>query len=141
RDEPVHARVLLEDTDDADEIEEAPRREAAVVEVRPRPAKLSKREMAARQGDLLPRAKKDFDLPSLDVLTPPSTRVEKVVSKDALEANARMLESVLDDFGIKGQIVKVRPGPVVTLYELEPAPGTKTARVVSLADDIARSMS
>ena len=52
-----------------------------------------------------------------------------------------MLESVLDDFGIKGQIVKVRPGPVVTLYELEPAPGTKTSRVVSLADDIARSMS
>jgi S-DNA-T family DNA segregation ATPase FtsK/SpoIIIE len=63
------------------------------------------------------------------------------VSKEALEQNARLLETVLDDFGIKGQIVKVRPGPVVTLYELEPAPGTKTSRVVSLADDIARSMS
>ena len=68
-------------------------------------------------------------------------RSEKIVSKEALENNARMLESVLEDFGIKGQIIKVRPGPVVTLYELEPAPGTKTSRVVSLADDIARSMS
>ena len=52
-----------------------------------------------------------------------------------------MLEGVLDDFGVKGQIIKVRPGPVVTLYELEPAPGIKSSRVISLADDIARSMS
>ena len=52
-----------------------------------------------------------------------------------------MLEGVLDDFGVKGQILKVRPGPVVTLYELEPAPGIKSSRVISLADDIARSMS
>ncbi len=58
-----------------------------------------------------------------------------------LEANARMLESVLQDFGVNGEIVQVRPGPVVTLYELEPAPGTKTSRVIGLADDIARSMS
>ncbi|MCA0199215.1 MAG: DNA translocase FtsK 4TM domain-containing protein [Proteobacteria bacterium] len=137
---PAQARAILDE--DEDEAEETPRtREASVVETRPKPAKPSKREMAARQGDLLPKSKKDFDLPSLDILTPPSTRVQNVVSKEALEANARMLESVLDDFGIKGQIVKVRPGPVVTLYELEPAPGTKTSRVVSLADDIARSMS
>jgi S-DNA-T family DNA segregation ATPase FtsK/SpoIIIE len=58
-----------------------------------------------------------------------------------LEQNARMLEGVLDDFGVKGQIINVRPGPVVTLYELEPAPGIKSSRVISLADDIARSMS
>ena len=63
------------------------------------------------------------------------------VDESALAQNARLLESVLDDFGVKGQIVKVRPGPVVTLYELEPAPGTKTSRVIGLADDIARSMS
>ncbi len=140
---PVRARAILDEEDEEeDAADEAPRvRETAVVETRSKPAKPSKREMAARQGDLLPRSKKDFDLPSLDVLTAPSTRVQNVVSKEALEANARMLESVLDDFGIKGQIVKVRPGPVVTLYELEPAPGTKTSRVVSLADDIARSMS
>ncbi len=138
---PAQARAILEENEDED-IEEAPRaRETAVVETRAKPAKQSKREMAARQGSLLPEKSKDFELPHLDILTPPSTRVERVVSKDALEANARMLESVLDDFGIKGQITKVRPGPVVTLYELEPAPGTKTSRVVSLADDIARSMS
>ncbi len=63
------------------------------------------------------------------------------LSKDALEANARMLETVLADFGIKGTIGKVRPGPVVTLYELEPAAGVRSSRVVGLADDIARSMS
>ena len=63
------------------------------------------------------------------------------VSKDALEQNARLLEGVLDDFGVRGEIINVRPGPVVTLYELEPAPGTKSSRVISLSEDIARSMS
>ena len=62
-------------------------------------------------------------------------------SKDALEQNARLLEGVLEDFGVKGEIIHVRPGPVVTLYELEPAPGIKSSRVIGLADDIARSMS
>ncbi len=62
-------------------------------------------------------------------------------SEEALQQNARMLESVLQDFGVKGEITQVRPGPVVTLYELQPAPGTKTSRVVALSDDIARSMS
>ncbi|MBX7198367.1 MAG: DNA translocase FtsK 4TM domain-containing protein [Rhodospirillaceae bacterium] len=106
-------------------------------------AKPSKRDMETRQGSLLPNAKKGFDLPPLDILTaaPLVERAGKGVSRESLESNARMLESVLEDFGIKGQIVKVRPGPVVTLYELEPAPGTKTSRVVSLSDDIARSMS
>ncbi len=58
-----------------------------------------------------------------------------------MQQNARLLEGVLDDFGVKGEIINVRPGPVVTLYELEPAPGIKSARVIGLADDIARSMS
>src|SRR5690606_25639239 len=71
---------------------------------------------------------------------PPDQRKEKI-NEEALEQNARLLESVLNDFGVQGQIAKVRPGPVVTLYELEPAPGTKSSRVISLADDIARSMS
>ncbi|MEE8445253.1 MAG: DNA translocase FtsK 4TM domain-containing protein, partial [Alphaproteobacteria bacterium] len=84
----------------------------------------------------------DFTLPPLSLLAKP-TRSDRGsrVSESALEQNARLLESVLDDFGIQGEIVKVRPGPVVTLYELEPAPGTKSARVIGLADDIARSMS
>ena len=120
---------------------ELPKKES-VVTPRAKAAKPSKREMEARQGNLLPVAKRGFELPHLETLTaPPPDRIAKVVSREALESNARMLESVLDDFGIKGQITKVRPGPVVTLYELEPAPGTKTSRVVSLADDIARSMS
>jgi len=63
------------------------------------------------------------------------------LSDEALEENARMLENVLDDYGVKGEIVSVRPGPVVTMYELEPAPGLKASRVIGLADDIARSMS
>ncbi|MFK7903044.1 MAG: DNA translocase FtsK, partial [Nitratireductor sp.] len=66
---------------------------------------------------------------------------DATLSNEALEANARLLESVLDDFGVKGEIIQVHPGPVVTLYELEPAPGIKSSRVVGLADDIARSMS
>src|SRR5262249_54034914 len=63
------------------------------------------------------------------------------LSDEALEENARMLEAVLADFGVKGRIVAVRPGPVVTLYEFEPAAGVKSSRVISLADDVARSMS
>jgi S-DNA-T family DNA segregation ATPase FtsK/SpoIIIE len=84
----------------------------------------------------------EFELPGLEVLTAPpeAKRVEKI-NEDALEQNARMLESTLAEFGVVGEIVKVRPGPVVTLYELEPAPGTKSSRVIGLADDIARSMS
>lgn len=114
-----------------------------VVVQRAKPAKPSKKELAARQGSLLPAASgKGFSLPPLDILALPIVESRaKGPSTEALESNARMLETVLDDFGVKGQIVKVRPGPVVTLYELEPAPGTKTSRVVALADDIARSMS
>ena len=83
-----------------------------------------------------------FLLPPLQLLAPPPPP-EKVgrISPEALEQNARMLESVLDDFGVQGEIKDVRPGPVVTLYELEPARGVKSARVIGLADDIARSMS
>ncbi len=88
------------------------------------------------------RPKHKFELPSLDLLAEPK-KVGKLpeLSKDFLEENARRLESVLEDFGVRGQIINVRPGPVVTLYELEPAPGIKSSRVISLADDIARSMS
>ncbi len=75
------------------------------------------------------------------MLTEPKKSAGARVSQDALEQNARLLEGVLDDFGVKGEIVNVRPGPVVALYELEPAPGIKSSRVIGLADDIARSMS
>ena len=83
-----------------------------------------------------------FEMPSLHFLSEPkSIGKDPSLSKDALEQNARMLEGVLEDFGVKGEIIHVRPGPVVTLYELEPAPGIKSSRVIGLADDIARSMS
>jgi len=80
-------------------------------------------------------------LPSLELLAkPPAVRTE-IIDEEALEKNARLLETVLEDFGVRGQIVQIRPGPVVTLYELEPAPGIKASRIIGLADDIARSMS
>lgn len=82
----------------------------------------------------------DFELPPLNILTSPIANQRRHLSDEALEENARMLESVLDDYGVKGEIVSVRPGPVVTMYELEPAPGLKASRVIGLADDIARSM-
>jgi S-DNA-T family DNA segregation ATPase FtsK/SpoIIIE len=82
-----------------------------------------------------------FELPPLSLLSNPDSIQRHHLSDDALEENARMLEHVLDDYGVKGEIVAVRPGPVVTMYELEPAPGLKASRVIGLADDIARSMS
>ncbi len=111
--------------------------------VAPRPASRenAKRTLERKQAslDLGPGGK--LALPPLDLLRLPGDHRSAPVDENALAQNARLLESVLDDFGVKGQIVKVRPGPVVTLYELEPAPGTKTSRVIGLADDIARSMS
>ncbi|MCF6444806.1 DNA translocase FtsK [Nereida sp. MMG025] len=83
----------------------------------------------------------DYELPPLNLLRAPDTVERHHLSDEALEENARMLESVLDDYGVKGEIVSVRPGPVVTMYELEPAPGLKASRVIGLSDDIARSMS
>lgn len=99
-----------------------------------KPAQLSGK---ARQGDLFD----SFELPALDLLTdgPPSSAQK--IDKLALERNARLLETVLDDFNVKGEITAVRTGPVVTMYELEPAPGIKASRVIGLADDIARNMS
>ncbi|AHD02464.1 DNA translocase FtsK [Leisingera methylohalidivorans] len=83
----------------------------------------------------------DFELPPLSLLTNPNGIERHHLSDEALEENARMLEAVLDDYGVKGEITSVRPGPVVTMYELEPAPGLKASRVIGLSDDIARSMS
>ncbi len=109
----------------------------------PKP-KTSKRGEAAKQRKLdLPNPNGAYEFPPLDLLeeADEAARAAGRAKDDSLEANARMLESVLQDFGVHGEIVQVRPGPVVTLYELEPAPGTKTSRVIGLAGDIARSMS
>ena len=82
-----------------------------------------------------------YVLPSLELLAAPKAIGRATLSADALQANATALEGVLADFGVRGEIINARPGPVVTLYELEPAPGIKSSRVIGLADDIARSMS
>jgi S-DNA-T family DNA segregation ATPase FtsK/SpoIIIE len=102
----------------------------------PKPGKRIQREA---QPSLLDRDQ--FELPPLTYLGEPKKLPASAISTDALEQNATLLEGVLEDFGVRGEITQVRPGPVVTLYELEPAPGTKSSRVISLADDIARSMS
>jgi DNA segregation ATPase FtsK/SpoIIIE, S-DNA-T family len=83
----------------------------------------------------------EYVFPPVDLLQEPSVQETAVITQEALEQSAGLLESVLEDFGVRGEIIDVRPGPVVTLYEFEPAPGVKSSRVIGLADDIARSMS
>jgi S-DNA-T family DNA segregation ATPase FtsK/SpoIIIE len=124
-----------------------PRPIAAPVEDAPRPVIA---EPARAKSDT-PRQPRDrqtkldlrdtYVLPSIDLLKPPPPSLGGPIDRAALERNARLLESVLDDFHVKGRIVEVRPGPVVTMYELEPASGIKASRVIALADDIARNMS
>ena len=108
---------------------------------RAKKAKAGRKARAASQGKLALEPGDEYQFPPLDLLEMGERVRSAAVSEQALEQNARLLESVLEDFGVHGEIVKVRPGPVVTLYELEPAPGTKTSRVIGLSDDIARSMS
>jgi S-DNA-T family DNA segregation ATPase FtsK/SpoIIIE len=88
-----------------------------------------------------PRRAGGYALPALELLTAPAKIGRATLSTEALQENATALEGVLGDFGVRGEIINARPGPVVTLYELEPAPGIKSSRVIGLADDIARSMS
>ncbi|HEY8125755.1 MAG TPA: DNA translocase FtsK 4TM domain-containing protein [Methylocystis sp.] len=89
-----------------------------------------------------PRSNTRYETPPLTLLAEPKKQASGAKPpQEALEQNARVLEGVLEDFSVKGDIINVRPGPVVTLYELEPAPGIKSSRVIGLADDIARSMS
>ncbi|HKR20092.1 MAG TPA: DNA translocase FtsK 4TM domain-containing protein [Stellaceae bacterium] len=121
---------------DDDEPAETPPRRSAAVDLPPRERKIKR----LRQTSLALEGA-DQVVPSLELLAEvPPTRTA-AVNEEALQQNARLLESVLEDFGVRGQIVKVRPGPVVALYELEPAAGIKASRVIGLADDIARSMS
>jgi S-DNA-T family DNA segregation ATPase FtsK/SpoIIIE len=83
----------------------------------------------------------EYEFPPIDLLQQPQVQQTTTMTPEALEQSAGLLESVLEDFGIKGEIIDVRPGPVVTLYEFGPAPGVKSSRVIGLSDDIARSMS
>ncbi len=124
-----HARVVAPPMA-PDDVEEEYEEEAAPAPRRRAPAKVATR-----------RSGSGFALPSLNLLTAQKVSERTTLSKDVIDANAVALESVLSDFGVRGEIINARPGPVVTLYELEPAPGIKSSRVIGLADDIARSMS
>ena len=109
----------------------------------PRRKATQRQSAAARRNaepDLLPAD--DYALPPLTLLqAPPASKTHPELSPAALQATSEALQSTLGDFGIRGDIVRISPGPVVTSYELEPAPGTKSSRVIGLADDIARSLS
>jgi S-DNA-T family DNA segregation ATPase FtsK/SpoIIIE len=103
------------------------------------PAPRPRKRKPARAG--AKRSRSGFELPSLSLLTAPKSGDRATLSVETIQENATALESVLADFGVRGEIINAHPGPVVTLYELEPAPGIKSSRVISLSDDIARSMS
>lgn len=120
----------------------APVAEAPKVEA---PAKTAP-SIALYQPQPLPRTEAvvmhgDYEFPPRNLLQEPPSLDGNVITQEMLERSAGLLESVLEDFGVRGEIIHVRPGPVVTLYEFEPAPGVKSSRVIGLADDIARSMS
>lgn len=133
-------RAKADTPEDAPETMRAKPRKPIPVEKKRAP-KQGVRAAKEAQDSLPLEAEAPFVLPPLRLLSEPRGRAPQKVSMDSLESNARLLETVLQDFGVKGEIGRVRPGPVVTLYELEPAAGIRSSRVVGLADDIARSMS
>jgi len=141
QDEPLYQ----EEQDIAHEIETvAPRYKAPVAE---ETEDLVQPDAVAKTSFFAPRTRvhkggrtSNAALPPVDLLQQPPVR-NAAVDEEALLAQAARLAEVLKEFGVQGRIIEVRPGPVVTLFELEPAPGVKSARVISLADDIARSMS
>ena len=136
-------QVLLRATppDTATDIPFVPTPRKVVQHSKPKPAPSRQAREEAQPKLQFEDKYADYEHPPLSLLTSPEVVERHHLSDEALEENARMLESVLDDYGVKGEIVSVRPGPVVTMYELEPAPGLKASRVIGLADDIARSMS
>ncbi len=141
REEPVLRRAMrAADGDARDDEDFAPAFNSSVKVAPTRRSATSGRDHREAQGSLGFAKTNGFKLPRLDLLAKPLQR-NGAVDELALRQNAVLLQGVLTDFGVKGEIVQVRPGPVVTLYEFEPAPGVKSSRVINLADDIARSMS
>ncbi|MBV8825078.1 MAG: DNA translocase FtsK 4TM domain-containing protein, partial [Hyphomicrobiales bacterium] len=135
---PCHAAApALAPEEEAAEDDSEFEEEEEETEETERPARKRTRA-AAKPGR---RGRDGFELPSLSLLAAPKSSDRHTLSVEAIQENATALEGVLGDFGVRGEIINARPGPVVTLYELEPAPGIKSSRVIGLADDIARSMS
>ncbi|MFC7332570.1 DNA translocase FtsK [Rhodocista pekingensis] len=139
------APPVTAETGEPDVEAEEPRRPRLAPVVTPRPAPvISLRRPEKPRHPSLPLEEPDageYELPPVEILQLPPAGQSAALDEEGLQRNATLLEGVLEDFGVRGEIVKVSPGPVVTLYELEPAPGTKSSRVIGLADDIARSMS
>ncbi|MEO1918868.1 MAG: DNA translocase FtsK, partial [Paracoccaceae bacterium] len=146
---PILVGVQRDDGDLPDDYDAVDRGSMILKKPEPRvqhaaPKKKTKSVQARKeeQPSLALEPKEDgYETPPISFLANPTEIVRHTLSDEALNENARMLENVLEDYGVKGDIIKVRPGPVVTLYELEPAAGLKASRVIGLADDIARSMS
>jgi S-DNA-T family DNA segregation ATPase FtsK/SpoIIIE len=142
---PRRSREIEADEDDR--IATPPRSRPAVAVADPaRPIPPAAKSNARKGRGVLPGQASlalgdNYQLPALDLLSPPPDKPKGNIDRAGLERNARLLESVLEDFHVRGDIVEVRPGPVVTMYELEPASGIKASRVIQLADDIARNMS
>jgi S-DNA-T family DNA segregation ATPase FtsK/SpoIIIE len=139
---PAVAERAMEPARDAGPTDTTPDSQASAVAIKaPKTAaKESGRELREAQGAFDFVKPGGFALPELAMLAKPKPRAAQF-DEGALRQNAQLLESVLSEFGVRGQIDQIRPGPVVTLYELVPAAGVKSARVVALSDDIARSMS
>jgi len=156
------SRLLRRGRPEAEDAQETPAPSTPVTRREPRPttsrlapapdepppasvttARITKSAPAPRkpQQQVLPMVESGWQFPPLALLNPAPARAASGPSEDALQANARLLETVLSDYGVQGTIADIRPGPVVTLYELEPAPGIRSARVIGLADDVARSLS
>lgn len=129
--------------DDAEEEDEGEEKDSERAEAKPKKRIETKRPKKNTDQSALDLREKrgSYTMPSLGMMQKAPTKGVKQLSESALDQNARLLESVLADYGVKGEITRVRPGPVVTLYEFEPAAGIKSSRVIGLSDDVARSMS
>jgi S-DNA-T family DNA segregation ATPase FtsK/SpoIIIE len=119
----------------------APRQTAPVVDRGTAKVAVAAKKAPVPAQQSLPLIENGWQFPPINLLSPAPRRGDTGPTEDALQANARLLETVLNDYGVQGTIREIRPGPVVTLYELEPAPGIRSARVIGLADDVARSLS
>ena len=141
-DEDEEEEDALDEEEDEEETEEDIEREPRIVSKPKQRVEQKKTKKTSNQDMLDLRTRSgSFTMPSLTLMQKVPAKSVKQLSEAALEQNARLLESVLSDYGVKGEITRVRPGPVVTLYEFEPAAGIKSSRVIGLSDDVARSMS
>ncbi len=116
-------------------------REQPKIKPAPQPPKQSKRVFKEKQTSLFPVPAGDGSMPPLALLNTPDSSHKKGFSEEALQTLSRRLEHKLDDFNIDAKVVEVLPGPVITRFEIEPAPGIKVSRISGLAKDLARSLS